>query len=69
MKKIILIFSITVVIFFVPFLSFAQGPIDPGDPEIPIDGGVSLLIAAGVAYGGKKIAENRKAKKELKNED
>ena len=42
---------------------------DPCDPDIPIDGGVSLLIAAGVAYGGKKIADSRKAKKELKTED
>jgi hypothetical protein len=25
-----------------------------GGPACPIDGGVSLLIAAGVAYGGKK---------------
>jgi len=70
MKKMILILSITFIIFFVPLIAYAQGaPGDPGDPEIPIDGGVSLLIAAGVAYGGKKIAENRKAKKELKNED
>jgi hypothetical protein len=26
----------------------------PFGPACPIDGGVSLLIAAGVAYGGKK---------------
>ncbi|MFM7234690.1 MAG: PID-CTERM protein-sorting domain-containing protein [Flavobacteriales bacterium] len=25
-----------------------------GGPPCPIDGGVSLLIAAGLAYGGKK---------------
>ncbi|MBN8788152.1 MAG: hypothetical protein J0I84_13760 [Terrimonas sp.] len=36
---------------------------DPGgdpDTEVPIDGGVSLLIAAGVAYGAKKAYDKRK---------
>ncbi len=52
-------------IFFVLSLSTLQaqpGPPTPGEPPCggpfgpacPIDGGVSLLIAAGVAYGGKK---------------
>ena len=59
---------VTLLIFFIPLISKAQSPPDP-PPDVPIDGGVSLLIAAGVAYGGKKIAENRKAKKVLKSED
>ena len=29
-------------------------------PCVPIDGGISLLIAAGIFYGGKKIYDNRK---------
>jgi hypothetical protein len=29
-------------------------------PCIPIDGGVSLLIAAGAAYGAKKLYDQRK---------
>jgi hypothetical protein len=35
---------------------------DPaGDPDAPIDGGVGVLIAAGVGYGVKKYREaNRK---------
>lgn len=36
---------------------------DPGgdpDTEVPIDGGVSLLVAAGVAYGAKKAYDKRK---------
>jgi len=33
-----------------------------GDPDnVPIDGGISLLVAAGVGYGAKKMKE-RKAK-------
>jgi hypothetical protein len=44
-------------------LVYAQGPGDPGggtDPDIPIDGGASLLLAAGAAYGAKKLADFRK---------
>lgn len=42
----------------------AQDPDDPGtaDPAAPIDGGLSLLLAAGVAYGAsrfKKPNENK----------
>lgn len=36
---------------------------DP-DNEVPIDGGASVLIAAGVAYGLKKVYEKRKQNKE-----
>ena len=42
-----------------PMLSHAQtGPPDPQDT--PIDGGLSLLIAAGAAYGVKKYRDGRK---------
>lgn len=34
-------------------------------PCIPIDGGISLLIAAGALYGGKKLFINQKEKKSL----
>jgi len=34
---------------------------DPGeDPDAPIDGGIGLLIAAGVGYGIKKANDRRK---------
>jgi hypothetical protein len=32
----------------------------PGDPDVPFDGGISLLVAAGVAYGAKKAHEAKK---------
>lgn len=41
-----------------PLLTLAQGPVDPDD--VPIDGGVSLLLAAGAAYGVKKYREHKK---------
>lgn len=61
MPKVCLVLLTTV--FFIFFLSpiFAQpgppmGPPcgGPFGPACPIDGGVSLLVAAGLAYGGKK---------------
>ena len=53
----------------------ATGPCDPLAPEpgcedydpdtnVPIDGGASILVAAGVAYGLKKIHDKRKQNKE-----
>jgi hypothetical protein len=35
-----------------PVITLAQGPPDPEDT--PIDGGLSLLVLAGAAYGIKK---------------
>lgn len=56
----------------VPVLSIAQEPIPP-DPidnpaDIPIDGGLSILLAAGVGYGAKKINDQRKKKLSANNE-
>jgi len=71
MKKTILLLGLTLIAFTAPLL--AQPP-DPGGggggpgcfppPCIPIDGGLSLLLAAGVAYGGKKIYELNKEEEE-----
>jgi len=53
--------------FFYNTSVIAQDPDpDPGcpppcqDPDLPIDGGASILIAAGVAYGLKKVHDKRK---------
>jgi hypothetical protein len=35
-------------------------PCWPPPCTIPLDGGISLLIAAGALYGGKKMYDNRK---------
>ena len=34
-------------------------PNNPTNP-VPLDGGLGLLIAAGAAYGAKKLRDNRK---------
>jgi len=35
-------------------------PVPVIDPDVPIDGGLSLLLAAGAAYGDKKFRDGRK---------
>jgi hypothetical protein len=48
-----------------PSISFSQEfddlPDIPGDPDVPVpfDGGISLLVAAGIGYGVKKAYEKR----------
>ena len=54
------------VMFFImtglPAFLMAQVPPDGTavDPDAPIDGGISLLVAAGIGYGVKKARDNRK---------
>jgi len=38
----------------------AQDDFDPPEDDIPVDGGISLLLAAGVGYGAKKLRDNKK---------
>jgi len=47
-----------------PLLSIAQAPIPPVVVDTPIDGGLSLLLAAGVGYGVKKYREGKKKGKQ-----
>jgi len=56
---------------FVLFLSsignfILATPIPPDPLVVPIDGGVSLLIAACASYGAKKIYDARKEKEKEK---
>jgi len=51
-------------VFSMAIISNAQdgfGDPPPSD-DAPIDGGISLLVAAGVGYGVKKVREKRKEK-------
>jgi len=55
--------------FFVsawPLLAMAQDP--GGGPDVPIDGGLSILLTAGVAYGVKRYREGKRDKKNQEDE-
>lgn len=73
MKKLLSLFILTISLSFANNL-IAQPP-DPGGgggelpncfppPCVPIDGGLSWLLLAGVAYGGKKVYQMNKGEKE-----
>ena len=55
---VVLIFIITII----PLITKAQIGFSSGDPDAPLDGGVSILIAAGVGYGIKKANDSKKKK-------
>lgn len=43
-------------------VALAQDPEDNTDPltnDVPIDGGISILLAGGAAYGVKKLKEKK----------
>jgi len=67
-KKMLLTIAVMFIVMLVPILASAQlddpngtnGGLDPDG--LPIDGGLSLLVAAGVGYGAKKMKERKAAK-------
>ncbi len=63
-QKQIISFILLLVVMVLPMLAMADdgGTPDTGgelDPAVPIDGGLSLLVAAGVGYGAKKMKERK----------
>ena len=69
MKRKTLIGFLTGMMFYcIPLISHAQGPNPGDDPDVPIDGGISLLVAAGISYVAKKGYEKSK-KAGLENPD
>ena len=51
-------------VMLIPFAAMAQGDpgCDPLDPACPIDGGLGLLIAAGVGIAARKSYQQNKKK-------
>ncbi len=56
--------TITILCFIaaliIPSLTHAQPMFDDDVNDVPVDGGLSLLVAAGVGYGAKKLRDKRK---------
>lgn len=71
MKKFKLILTITLLLFGSKIIFSAPPPPPSGSPGcwpppcVPIDGGVTFLIAAGAAYGAKKLVDARKKNKSI----
>ena len=45
-----------------PALAQAPGTGGPAPAAVPLDGGASLLLASGVAFGLKKLRDRRRAR-------
>ena len=50
MKKLI-----TIILLVIHLNAFSQDDPSDGDGLVPIDGGISLLLAAGAAYAGRRL--------------
>jgi hypothetical protein len=49
---------ILLMVLFLPAFLHAQPDLDD-DPDVPIDGGLSVLLAAGVGYGIRELRKKR----------
>lgn len=61
-NKIFITAIVTAFIVTLPFVLHAQPGFDGDINDVPIDGGLSLLVAAGVGYGAKKLRKNNNFK-------
>jgi hypothetical protein len=61
-KKIVRIL-VLLVIFCLPTISLLAQGFDDEVTDVPIDGGLSLLVAAGVGYGAKQLRKKKKDEK------
>ncbi len=60
-----ILFTLTAILLFSTEFAMAQPPGLPSTPDqAPIDGGLTLLAAAGGAYAIKKIRDNKLNKEE-----
>jgi hypothetical protein len=46
-------------VFILPVLVHAQPGFTDTVDDVPVDGGLTLLVAAGIGYGAKKLKERR----------
>ncbi|MCY7421435.1 MAG: hypothetical protein LH478_06785, partial [Chitinophagaceae bacterium] len=63
-KKIVLPVLVILIALLAPVVVMATPGDLPGVNDVPLDGGLSVLLAAGVGYGIKKVRDGRKEKKQ-----
>ena len=56
MKKIMIILTL-----LISLNAFSQSDMDDGDGTVPVDGGISLLLAAGAAYGARRVSRRSRS--------
>jgi len=63
-KFIKVVFLVFVMILLKSLAAHAEISTPGVEPEtpVPIDGGISLLVVAGIGYGSKKLAERKREK-------
>lgn len=59
-----ILFTLTLVVSFITELVIAQPGLPAAPSQAPIDGGLSLLAAAGGAYAIKKLRDKKKNEEE-----
>ncbi len=65
LKPLVAMFLVASLFALMPSICFGQLGDPAGDPDAPIDGGVGILLAAGIGYGIKKYREAGKPKTDL----
>jgi hypothetical protein len=55
MKKLI-----TILLLTLNLNAFSQDDPADGDAQVPVDGGISLLLAAGAAFAGRRLYRHRR---------
>jgi hypothetical protein len=65
MKNKFILFTTIIICLFItlPFVASCQPDFDDREVDAPIDGGITLLIAAGATVGLKKIRDNKQKNK------
>jgi hypothetical protein len=54
-------FILLYILFLLPTLLHAQPGFGDDVEDVPVDGGLSLLVAAGVGYGAKRLKNRKKS--------
>lgn len=58
-KKYLIQNSIMLLCLAMPAIVFAQPDFTDEVTDVPIDGGLSLLVAAGIGYAGKQLKQRK----------
>ncbi|MBT9146160.1 MAG: hypothetical protein DDT42_02042 [candidate division WS2 bacterium] len=59
LKKLLFAFALLVTANTFSAIANPGDPGDPNGPAVPIDGGASILVAAGAAYAYRKMKKNK----------